>query len=229
MAKSVLIIGPQCQQMETLNPLWDDLGLEQNRFATAAAALEVLRTDSLPRAILISYPLWDIDLGDLLQGVGRVLGEGHRIPISVMASREALHEIDSLTDRGITVLSDGLSSADLVEMVENLLKQLVRASPRFIVRLTVQVGDGKLLRACQSENVSESGMLIRTSEEFPIGSRVRVEFPLPHDQGLIRGEAAVVRHTLPHVEGMRGMGVKFVSFEQNGQEKLKEFLAQGSG
>jgi Tfp pilus assembly protein PilZ len=91
--------------------------------------------------------------------------------------------------------------------------------------MAVRVGDGAVLRACQSENISVSGMLIRTSEEFPIGSQVRLEFALTDDDEPLVCLAEVVRYTEPVKEKIRGMGVNFLSFEDDGWSRLEGFLA----
>ena len=70
-----------------------------------------------------------------------------------------------------------------------------------------------------------SGMLIRTSEEFPVGSEIRLEFSVAEDQEPITCQAEVVRYTRPDVEKIRGMGVTFLSFMSDGRQRLEEFLS----
>ena len=91
--------------------------------------------------------------------------------------------------------------------------------------MAVQVGAGQLLRICQTENLSATGMLIQTGEEFPIGCAVKLEFNLMEEEEPIQCEAQVVRYTQPDTEKTRGMGVHFLSFEEDGQRRLEDFLA----
>jgi uncharacterized protein (TIGR02266 family) len=82
----------------------------------------------------------------------------------------------------------------------------------------------------QSENFSETGMLVRTGETYPKGSRLSFEFQLAGDYLPIRGEGVVVRETTMGREQVRGIGIRFVSFEKDGLARLQRFLrARASG
>ena len=225
MADSVIIVGPHRQAQDLLNPLWAEMKLEIQRFSSADAALEIMREGDLPIAILVSYPLWDSNLDDLLAAMGRTLSSAEAIPVVILAAEKALLEVIAYEDRGITVLSEGKSPEELRQSLRGLLGHTQRAHPRFIVRMSVSVGAGKILRACQTEDISMSGMLIRTSEEFPIGSEVNLEFSLTEEQEPISCQAEVVRYTQPDLEQVRGMGVRFLSFAEDSRERMEEFFS----
>lgn len=226
MGESILIIGPHRQVHDLFNPLWAELEVEKQRFTSTEAAIEVLHGGGRPPgAILISYPLWDSSVEDILAAMGRILGPDQNIPVVLLAPEDSLFEVAALEDRGVQILSEGKSPEELRKSMHDLLAQTQRAHPRFIVRMTVQVGAGALLRACQTEDISLSGMLIRTSEEFPIGADLELEFALNDEEEMIRCQARVVRFTHPETESGRGMGVRFLSFEDEGQKRLEEFLS----
>jgi len=225
MADSVLFVGPERTAHAVFHPLWTELDLEQYHSSSAEAALEIVRNGDAPRAILVSYPLWDSSLDDLLLALDRVLKGERPGPIVVLAPAASLFEVAGFEDRGVTVLAEDIEPEELRAAVRGLLVRVLRADPRTIVRMAVQVGAGQLLRVCQTEDLSASGMLIRTSEEFPIGSAVKLEFSVLEDEEPIRCKAQVVRYTQPDVEKARGMGVHFLSFEENDQARLENFLA----
>lgn len=225
MDKSVLIIGPHRQAHDLFNPLWAEMELEKQRFSSTDAALEVIQGGSPPNAVLISYPLWDSSLDDLLAAMERLITGGQPVPVVILAPENVLFEVASFEDRGITVLSEDKEPEELRKSLRGLLGPIQRIHPRFIVRMAVQVGDGAVLRACQSEDISLSGMLIRTSEEFPIGSQIRLEFALTEDDEPVTCQAEVVRYTQPDLEEVRGMGVNFVAFEEDGLSRLEGFLS----
>jgi Tfp pilus assembly protein PilZ len=224
MADSVLFIGPERTAHAVFHPLWNELDLERYHCSSAEAALEIVRNGDAPRAILVSYPLWDSSLDDLLFALDRVLKGERPGPIVVLAPAASLFEVAGFEDRGVTVLAEDKEPEELRSAVRGLLVRVLRAHPRTIVRMAVQVGAGQLLRVCQTEDLSASGMLIRTSEEFPIGSAVKLEFSVLEDEEPIRCQAQVVRYTQPDVEKARGMGVHFQSFEENDRERLEDFL-----
>ena len=226
MDKSVLIIGPHRQAHDVFDPLWSELKLEKQRFTSADTALQMMESGESPAAILVSYPLWDSSLDDLFAAMGRTLAESASIPVVITAPEKVLFEVAAFEDRGIHVISEDKEPEELRKSLRRLLGHVQRAHPRFIVRMAVAVGAGSVLRACQSEDISLSGMLVRTSEEFPIGSQVRLEFSLTDDAEPIACQAEVVRYTEPDLEKVRGMGVNFLGFEEDGRERLEEFLTR---
>ena len=226
MGESILIIGPHRQVHDLFNPLWAELDIEKQRFASTEAAIEVLHSGNPPGAILISYPLWDSSVEDILAAMGRILGPEVSVPVVLLAPQDSLFEVAALEDRGVRVLSEGKPPEELRKSMHDLLAHTQRDHPRIIVRMSVQVGAGSVLRACQSEDISLSGMLIRTSEEFPIGADLELEFAPDDEEESIRCQARVMRFTNPENEQTRGMGVRFLSFEDGGQQRLEEFLSR---
>ena len=224
MGQSIVIVGPHRQVHDLFNPLWAELEIEKQRFGSADAALEVMLSGDPPRAVLVSYPLWDTSLDDLLAAMGRKLTTDQPVPVIVLAQENVLFEAAAYEERGVIVLSEGKEPEELRKALRDLLGQTQRAHPRVIVRMSVQVGTGAVLRACQSEDISLSGMLIRTSEEFPMGSELKLEFALRDDHEPLQCDAEVVRYTQPDAAKIRGMGVHFLSFVEDGRERLEEFL-----
>ena len=225
MGKSVLFIGPHRPTHDQLDPLWQEMEFAAHRFTSTESALEMLQDGDRPSVVVVSYPLWDSSLDDLLAVMRRTLKGEESLPVVVLAPADALLEVMPYEDQGIAVLSEGMHPDEILGKLRALVGGSRRAQPRFIVRMAVRVGDGAVLRACQSENISVSGMLIRTSEEFPIGSQVRLEFALTDADEPLVCMAEVVRYTEPEKEEVRGMGVNFLSFEEDGWSRLEQFLA----
>jgi c-di-GMP-binding flagellar brake protein YcgR len=110
-----------------------------------------------------------------------------------------------------------------------------RTGVRVMVQLDTTVDDGKMARLYQTQNLSSSGMLLRTRKPLPVGTVVEVQFlfrgnpiltrtRLPGGYGFVEGRAVVVRHTHPIKERFRGMGLRFTALEERGREALVEFL-----
>lgn len=226
MSDAVLIVGPHRQIYDLFDPVWSELELEEQRFISTDAAIEVLQSGRPPSAVLVSYPLWDTSLDELLSILGRTLPSERPVPVVVLTSEALIPEIAGLEERGIRVLSEDGEPDALKATLRDLLARARRAHPRFIVRMEVQVGDGSVLRACQTEDISLTGMLIRTSEEFPLGSQVALEFAPHPDEEPLQCRAEVMRYTHPDVEGMCGIGVHFLSFTDDGFERLEAFLSR---
>jgi hypothetical protein len=110
-----------------------------------------------------------------------------------------------------------------------------RRSVRLMVQLAATIDDGKVARMCHTENLSQTGMLVRTRVPLPVGTRVDVQFlfrsdprvrddALPGGYGFVQGEARVVRHTDPIRETSQGMGLQFTRLEAHGRELLAKYL-----
>jgi c-di-GMP-binding flagellar brake protein YcgR len=110
-----------------------------------------------------------------------------------------------------------------------------RAAVRVLVQLDATVDDGKMARMYQTQNLSNSGMLLRTHKPIPVGTKVDVQFLFPGDPtlsggalpggyGFVEGEAVVVRHTHPVKEAITGMALRFTELESRGRDHLAQFL-----
>lgn len=110
-----------------------------------------------------------------------------------------------------------------------------RSSVRVLVQLDATIDDGEVARMCQTENLSKSGMLVRTRAPLPVGTDVAVQFLFPGDPAVSRddlpggyafveGRARVVRHTDPLREAVIGMGLHFMNLEEHGRKLLHSFL-----
>jgi len=115
-----------------------------------------------------------------------------------------------------------------------------RSSVRVMVQLDATVDDGELARMYQTQNLSRSGMLLRTHKPLPVGTRVAVQFLFPGDPvlskvaqpggyGFVEGKAVVVRHTHPVKEVIDGMALHFLELESRGKARLGEFLGTNRG
>ena len=110
--------------------------------------------------------------------------------------------------------------------ISRLLLVARRSSLRLMVRIVVNIGEGAALEMAQTENLSETGMLVRTDESYPLGSRLTFEFHMGGDRLPIRGEGTVMRRTTPGRESVRGIGVRFASFERDGAVRLQRYLRE---
>lgn len=110
-----------------------------------------------------------------------------------------------------------------------------RSSVRLLVQLDATIDDGEMARMCQTENLSKSGMLVRTRAPLPVGTDVAVQFLFPGDPAVaeaelpggyafVEGRARVVRHTDPGRESVLGMGLHFLNLEEHGRRLLHRFL-----
>ena len=78
-----------------------------------------------------------------------------------------------------------------------------------------------------SVNISPGGMFIRTDTPLEEGSMVYLQFSLKDGSRLIEGMGKVVRVNPPGVKDrVSGMGVEFVSFDEESMALINEICAQ---
>ncbi len=191
---------------------------------------------------------WDQTTLDLVQGTPFDV-----VIIGYPVSREALNRfLDAARTKGAACRRAGLvlitesvhseaaqaligRGANRVVTAEELENRLVTAvedlaspAPRLPVRIPARVqlfADGRPLRLmAQVDDVSASGMLVRGVTQFPVGTVFGFEVVVPGEAKPIRGTAEIMRLTVPRREAVRGVGVRFVSFEGSDRLRLEMFI-----
>ncbi len=113
-----------------------------------------------------------------------------------------------------------------------------RKDPRYLLELAITLQGENNFYTGLTENVSEGGIFISTTGVLPIGTRVEMQFTLPHFDVPIRVEGTVqwVREpeamSLPgHVFGCgetrevpAGMGIRFDDIDQDAIYAIRKFM-----
>ncbi len=224
MESRVLVVGLERALYEKIEPLLSRNNLSVDRVPKGESGL-YLAARVLFHLLVVRHPLPDMALGSFIDRVhepGAICGGS---PILVLADDYQLDQLRQLLPGGAKqVLSVKQPAKLLQEVASRLLGVAARISVRIHVRLQVQLQEGTSLVACQTENFSEQGMLIRTATLYPLGTRVRFECTLPNDRSPISGEAEVVRHAVPDIEQLSGIGLRVVSFQGDSARRLRRFL-----
>ena len=108
-----------------------------------------------------------------------------------------------------------------------------RAHLRFDKVFSVQV-DSPLFgeQTCVARNVSAGGMFVETADPLPLGSTVRVRFPVPDGSGDVVAMGEVKNHyfiNYAHAGSSRsvaGMAMRFTGFESDSHEVLEQCLGR---
>lgn len=225
----MLVVNVDTELFEKIAPLLHRGTFGVDRFPRAGAALELVSRVPVD-VLLVGYPLPDIELQQFLDAVRAPSSPCRQSPLLLIAHGEELEEARRYIGRGANeVVAVDESPERLQAAVSRLLSVAPRSSLRLMVRIVVNIGEGAALEMAQSENFSETGMLVRTGEVYPMGSRLSFEFHLGGDRLPIRGEGEVVRQTTAGREQVRGIGIRFVSFERDGLMRLQRFLRDAAG
>ncbi|HLE60509.1 MAG TPA: PilZ domain-containing protein [Thermoanaerobaculaceae bacterium] len=187
--------------------------------ATATNALETTGFLTFD-AILAGYPLPDMPMQAFLDAVRREESPCRSAGLILLVGQDALEEAQRFVGRGANrVLTVEEFMARLPHILLRLLEVPPRVALRRKLRLEVSLSPSSTHVTCQSENISTTGMLVRTDRSYPIGTQLGFELTLPGDSSPVRGYAVVVRHTMADREPVNGFAVQFASFA--GEDKVR--------
>ncbi|MFQ5525969.1 MAG: TIGR02266 family protein [Thermoanaerobaculia bacterium] len=170
--------------------------------------------------VLIEHPLRQGSLTEFVLEVSRNLAP--EASVVVLAEEAQLAVVLLAVGDRFSVISRG-DTASFRRRVGDHLRSWP-AQPRLMVRLQVKLEEGGVDRMAQTENLSESGVLIRTKEPLPVGSEVELELQLPGIDEPLQLSGRVVRHADPHRETSPGMGIAFSTLSTEAAELLHEFV-----
>lgn len=121
-----------------------------------------------------------------------------------------------------------ITSSNLEAQLQDMVTELGMVSERTKVRLKVYVDfdDATPSDVWHSENVSATGMLVRTQTAIAKGVEIDLQFTVPGDDLPIHARAVVVRQTTFAREDFPGLAVRFLSFVGEGQHRLSLFLGK---
>ena len=99
-----------------------------------------------------------------------------------------------------------------------------KRGPRLSAALTVVLSMGEAPYLMEIENVSDTGVRLRSKEVFTVGTRMHMVFGRPPDLPRISAEG-IVRWC----DGEQGVGVEFTSINSDDHETLLKFMESQSG
>ena len=224
--KKVLVIVPQRELFAKLEPILKRDSIEVSRSANATSSL-ILATNVVYDLIVAEYPLPDLSIVDFLGILQAPTLPCSDTRILLITKEDEIASVSQHTedDERVTVVPQHSSAQFLHTALAGSLDAVAeRKASRLMIQFEAHLGAGKLMRICQTSNVSETGLLIHTTRLMPVETEMDVSFYLPGDPRPIDGTVRVVRHSDPDREEIAGMGVEFVHLPNGSREKLREFV-----
>jgi hypothetical protein len=219
----VIAVGAQGGLLSKIDPILERSNLTVHRVPLGRSALKMIQAKR-PRLVVVAFPLLDLRLDDFLKSLAATGPAAKGPAIALLADEHLLSELEPHLDEHHRFLPADMEPEELQTGILELIGDTTRVAPRLMLRLEVQLGAGKLLRMCQTDNISESGMLVRLQEAIPVGSEVRLAISLPSSVDPVHVKAEVVRHTNPDRESVQGLGLRFVEFDGQDEATLTEYL-----
>ncbi len=222
--RNVLVVGVEKEFHNRFQPLLERRRFDVDWVAHSASARALIRSVAID-VLVLRYPLADPPVEDLLKDIRSMESPCRKSSVLLLASRERLAAAAQLADGEKTrVLPIDADDETLQRTVASLLRTAPRLSVRMTIRLEAVLGDGSTMILTQTENVSRGGMLVRVRRPQPVDARLRFELLLPEDSAPVRGLGEVVRNTRDPQGRPIGVGIRFVSFKDDGKVRLGGYL-----
>jgi uncharacterized protein (TIGR02266 family) len=223
--RSLLVVGVADDLFKTVAPIFNRAKFFAEVVAEPERALELLTV--LPYdGVLLGFPLGDITPQRFLGTLRGKDSASRSAAVFILTRSEHRQGADELVGFGANrVIVADEPDESLRRDVASIVAAAPRTSLRALARLQIQLHLGPTMLLCQTENLSVSGMLIRTDHVFAVGNQVAFELSLPGDAKPIRGRAEVVRQTLHKREKVIGVGVRFLALSPGDKERLASHLA----
>jgi CheY-like chemotaxis protein len=217
---------------EQVEPLLSRTDLKVSRVRSGQQALTLARGFTYD-LIFSQHPLAALDFRELFAGLRAEECESRRSPMLILTRDTRLDQVAKFLD-GVGVQACCIDAAP--EQLERALNELVglavRVKARVMVEMQVDSEETSAYGVFRAVNISESGLLLRSSQPPPLGRKIPLILRLPDEPQPISAIGEVVRHTRPEVEGVRGAGFRLHSIEAGGRERLAALVAHelsGSG
>lgn len=224
--RNVLAVGLSHEEFLRFVPFLSRQSFDVDRFPSALGAVELVTRIAF-ELLLVRYPLPDMEMAPFLERVRDDRSPCRRSSLLVLHPSGRSDEAGAYVGRGANrTIALEASEGEIQENISSVLNVAPRKAARFMARFQITLGGSNDMLLCQTENVSTTGLLIRTDRRYEKGTQIDFEFGVGTDPRPIRGVAEVVRHTLIGKEALAGIGMRFLSFEGDSQRRLEAYLQQ---
>ena len=188
--------------------------------------LELVQSNSFD-AIIIGFPGPITALRRFVQCLRSAGSACQRSGVVLLCEPRHLEAAKTFVGIGAGI-NRAICAADMNETLAQTLLELSSVAPRSTLRAPTRVVlhlEQRPLRTfCQTENVSETGMLLRGFGHYPPGTTIDFEINIPGQSDPIRGQATIARTTNVSAEMMEGVGARFNDFRDGDRARLTEYL-----
>lgn len=218
--KRVLAVGLSQSALDSAREQLIQGSYEIDRAPTARSALTLAREVRFD-LLIVSHPQPHLVVRDFLSQLRERSSSSRKARVMILAEDTGDHELRGLRAHAVEILPR--TETLIGDLTSKALGGAPRAQVSVMVRLEVNLPYGRSIRICQSENLSESGMLVRSEDTVPLGTTAQASFRLRSGDDPIEARARVIRETVPGE--IPGIALHFDSFTGDSADRLKTFMA----
>lgn len=218
--RHVLLIGVDGSGLESLAPMLQSEEFDVHRVDASPFVFDLVR--GTPFELLVAQmPSEGLAIAELI-GAAREPGSlCNRAGLMLITTSEHLDECLQYMDHGVNrVVALDWPRARLWQAVGDLLKVAPRVPLDTAIQLALPTEIARDVVVLRLSNISTTGGLITGFRRFPPGTRFRFFLPLPSGQPPLTGTGEVVRTTDLSREGYEGFGVRWLTLDGDGAERL---------
>ena len=209
-----------------LGPFLRRAGLEVSTPESAEAAIELLH--EVPhRLVLVGHPLPDLSVAAFATVLRSKNSASRQAGLMVLTAGPPPDDVKALLGHGLNaVLPASAPPTEIQRRAAALLAVAPRVAIRVLVKVHVTVGTGERAILAQTENLSVSGMLVRSGRHPDVGTILPIELALPGDAQPIRCNGEVVRTVDRRREGVEGFAVRFTDLQPADRLRLERAVGR---
>jgi hypothetical protein len=220
----VLVAGIGRGPFEALAPVLDRHKLEVVKVAAPEMSVELARSEPFD-LVIFDAEVKEGSLEKIVDSIRHGMSASRNTSLLVLARPHTADAVRELIGRGVNRVMLLEDPPELIgQQVAELLNIAPRANVRFSTHLQTSVGDGAVEVLGEVVNLSSTGMLIETDTSFEPAEQVVVTINLGDQYGSVSAKAEVVRQAYSERGGIDGIGVRFLGFAGDGEEKIKAVL-----
>lgn len=223
---NVLVILASDVVFDQIRPFVSRSNVEITRVNSGQHALSVSQGSAFD-LILVQHPLPDIEFSEFFRTLRSPGTACAQSPMLILTRDDRLESVVEYLDGDLAQACCIDAAPEQVQMaLTELVGVAMRAKARLGVELSARLDRGSIQLFCQTVNVSEAGMLIRIGRPLPLDTRVKITLSLPEEDEPIEAIGQVLRHTVPGLDPVDGIAIRFLDFEDDGQLRLAGFVNQ---
>jgi len=221
----VLAVIANRDLLSKMDPIFRRRSFEVHHVPSGASALVVTGNVNYD-VIVLESPLLDLKLRNFLAALGSIDSTSDGTSLLILDSEGREPTVSTTSQPGVQTMPSGSEPIEIHRVLSGLLGVAARRTSRLLVQIDVSLEGGTSLWVLPSQNISQSGILLRGGNQLEIGEKVRFRFTLPGDEVIIEGEARVVRRTSKH-EATVGTAMEFLHLDEHHRERIDEFVHIG--
>lgn len=222
--RHVLIIGASQDVTERIAPMLRRAEFNVHSAKPSPVVFDLVLGTSF-ELVLVSYPLRDLALDDLIDSLRREGSWCQKAALVLLAEPDHIDDAVAMVDLGVNrAICLDWPEGRLHQAIGDLLEVAPRIALRVLVHLKVEITNQSKRALYQTVNISRTGMLIRGDDALDPGTRFSFFFGIPDGRRLVEGTGEVVRRTNPTREGAAGLGIRFIRITGEGGEQLESFV-----